>query len=214
MIGKDEIRNLRRQYTKKSLSANNVSQDPFKQFTKWFEEVLKSGFLEPNAMTIATATKDGKPSVRVVLLKEFDDKGFVFYSNYKSRKGKEIDANPCASLLFYWDKLERQVRVEGKIEKVSKEQSEEYFKTRPYKSRVGAWASNQSGVIASRSVIIREFLKYLVRFGKNVPLPPVWGGFRLIPNYFEFWQGRPNRLHDRICYTKQKSGWKIERLAP
>jgi pyridoxamine 5'-phosphate oxidase len=213
MTGLD-ISSLRRQYTKKSLSANNVSQDPLKQFIKWFEEVLKSDFLEPNAMTLATSTKDGKPSARVILLKEFDEKGFVFYSNYKSKKGKEVESNPNACLLFYWDKLERQIRVEGKVEKLSKAESETYFKTRPYKSRVGAWASNQSSVIESRSVIIKEFLKYLVKYGKNVPLPPTWGGYRLIPEYYEFWQGRPNRLHDRISYTKYKNLWKIERLAP
>lgn len=209
-----EIQNLRRQYSKSTLSVSSVSKDPFKQFEKWFQDVLKSGFLEPNAMTLATATKAGKPSARIVLLKGIHDNGFVFYTNYISKKGKEIEENPFGSLLFYWDKLERQIRIEGTIEKVSQKESEEYFNTRPYKSRVGAWASKQSSVIESRSAIVKEFLKYMMKFKNHVPLPDVWGGYRLIPDSFEFWQGRPNRLHDRVRYIKNKSGWKIERLAP
>lgn len=209
-----EIQNLRRQYSKSTLTTSAVSKDPFKQFEKWFNEVLRSGFLEPNAMTLATADKAGKPSIRIVLLKGFDDKGFTFYSNYKSKKGKELETNPQASLLFYWDKLERQVRIEGKAVKVTQEESDKYFQTRPYKSRVGAWASKQSTVIESRNVIVKEFLKYMVKFRTHVPLPQDWGGYRIIPDSFEFWQGRPNRLHDRIKYTRTKSTWKIERLAP
>lgn len=209
-----EIQNLRRQYSKSTLSVSSVSKDPFKQFEKWFRDVLNSGFLEPNAMTLATASRTGKPSARVVLLKGIHDSGFVFYTNYKSKKGKDIEENPFGCLLFYWDKLERQIRIEGKIEKVSKKESEEYFITRPYKSRVGAWASKQSSVIESRSVIIKEFLKYMMKFKTHVPLPDVWGGYRLLPETFEFWQGRPNRLHDRVRYAKSKTGWKIERLAP
>lgn len=209
-----EIQNLRRQYSKSTLSVSSVSKDPFKQFEKWFRDVLNSGFLEPNAMTLATASRTGKPSARVVLLKGIHDSGFVFYTNYKSKKGKDIEENPYGCLLFYWDKLERQIRIEGKIEKVSKKESEEYFITRPYKSRVGAWASKQSSVIESRSVIIKEFLKYMMKFKTHVPLPDVWGGYRLLPETFEFWQGRPNRLHDRVRYAKSKTGWKIERLAP
>lgn len=209
-----EIQELRRQYTKSTLSVKNVNKDPFKQFEKWFAEVINSGFLEPNAMTVATATRQGRPSARVVLLKGFDNRGFVFYTNYKSKKGKELEENPFACLLFFWDKLERQVRIEGKVEKVSEQESTDYFKTRPYKSRVGAWASKQSSVIEDRSVIVSEFLKYMVKFRTDVPLPPVWGGYRLIPESFEFWQGRPNRLHDRIRFTLAKKIWKIERLAP
>ncbi len=209
-----EIQALRRQYSKSSLTSSGVNKDPYKQFAKWFNEVMKSGFLEPNAMTIATATPSGKPSARVVLLKGIDEKGFVFFSNYKSRKGRELEQNPNASLLFYWDKLERQVRIDGRVEKVSHEESEAYFNTRPYKSRVGAWASDQSSVIESRSVIIKEFLKYMLKFKTHVPLPDKWGGYRLVPDTFEFWQGRPNRLHDRISYKKIRAGWKIERLAP
>lgn len=209
-----EIKSLRREYTKSSLTVKNVNKNPFKQFEKWFDEVLKSGFLEPNAMTVATASKDGKPSARILLLKGFDESGFMFYTNYKSRKGRDLEENPYASLLFFWDKLERQVRIEGKVQKLTKEESEAYFNTRPYKSRVGAWASPQSSVIEDRNVIVKEFLKYMLKFKIHVPLPPIWGGYRLIPETFEFWQGRPNRLHDRVRYKKSKSGWKIERLAP
>lgn len=209
-----DIQNLRRQYSKSSLSLSSVSKDPFSQFEKWFEEVLSSGFLEPNAMTLATASGSGKPSARVLLLKGIDENGFIFYTNYKSKKGKDIEENPFGSILFYWDKLERQIRIEGSIEKVTKQESEEYFNTRPYKSRVGAWASKQSTVIENRSVIVKEFLKYMVKFRTHVPLPEVWGGYRLKPESFEFWQGRQNRLHDRIRYTLLKKGWKIERLAP
>lgn len=209
-----DLSKLRKQYSKSSLSVSSVGKDPFKQFDKWMLEMLRSGFYEPNAMTLATANKQGKPSVRVVLLKGIDNNGFLFFTNYKSKKGKEIEQNPYGSLLFYWDKLERQVRIDGKIEKVTKEESEAYFKTRPYKSRLGAWASKQSTVIESRSVIVKEFLKYMVKFRNQVPLPDYWGGYRLVPESFEFWQGRPNRLHDRISYTKLKNGWKIERLSP
>jgi len=209
-----DLSNLRKQYSKSSLSVSSVSKDPFKQFDKWMLEMLRSGFYEPNAMTLATASKQGKPSVRVVLLKGIDNNGFLFFTNYKSKKGKEIEENPFGSLLFYWDKLERQVRIEGKIEKVTKEESEAYFKTRPYKSRLGAWASKQSTVIESRSVIVKEFLKFMVKFRNHVPLPDYWGGYRLVPESFEFWQGRPNRLHDRITFTKLKKQWKIERLSP
>jgi len=218
MIDKEQLQNIRRQYIKEKLSTKNVNEDPFKQFDKWFSDSLKCGFIDPNAMTLATATKDGIPSARVVLIKGYDSHGFVFYTNYKSRKGKEIEQNPKGCLLFYWDKLDRQVRIDGTIEKVSKEESEKYFHSRPYKSRLGAWASNQSSVIESRSVIVKEFIRYFLKYGKNVPLPPYWGGYRLIPHEFEFWQGRANRLHDRIRYTKHlksgKKGWKIERLAP
>src|SRR4030095_6153576 len=214
MIDRKQLENLRRQYTKEKLSIEDVNPDPILQFEKWFSVSMKFEFVDPSAMTLATATKEGKPSARVFLLKGFDERGFVFYTNYKSRKGKEIEQNPFGCLLFYWDKLDRQVRIDGSIEKVSKEESEKYFSTRPFKSRLGAWASNQSSVIESRSVIVKEFIKYFAKYGTNVPLPPFWGGYRLIPNEFEFWQGRLNRLHDRIHYTKQKKDWKIERLAP
>ncbi len=197
------------------LSESSVKKDPISQFRIWFLDASKSGFIDYTAMTLATATKEGKPSARVVLLKKFDENGFEFFTNYESRKGNEMKSNPHAALLFYWDKLERQVRIEGSIEKVSHKESEDYFSTRPFKSRLGAWASHQSSVIESRSFIVKEFIKYFMKYGsKNIPLPPYWGGYRLIPDAFEFWQGRPNRLHDRIVYTKKKDGWLIKRLAP
>jgi pyridoxamine 5'-phosphate oxidase len=213
MINSD-IRKLRRQYSDKPLSLSMVSENPFRQFSKWFDEVLKSDFLEPNAMSLSTVSLDGKPSSRMVLLKEFDERGFVFFTSYKSRKGTELNHNPSAALLFWWDKLERQVRIEGIVEKLTHEENQDYFKTRPYKSRIGAWASPQSSVIASREVIVKEFLKYLIKYKTNPPVPDFWGGYRLIPEVFEFWQGRPNRLHDRIRYRRLKNKWKIERLAP
>jgi pyridoxamine 5'-phosphate oxidase len=213
-ITREELQNLRKQYSKSSLTTASVNPEPLLQFEKWFNEMLRSGFYEPSAMTLATSSAEGKPSARVVLLKGFDSNGFIFYTNYKSRKGKDIEHNPFGCLLFYWDKLERQIRIDGRIEKVSKAESEAYFRKRPYKSKLGAWASKQSSVIAERSEVVKEFLKYMVKFRTDVPLPPVWGGYRLIPEAFEFWQGRPNRLHDRIRYTRLKKEWKIERLAP
>jgi pyridoxamine 5'-phosphate oxidase len=200
---------------KKRLSESSVKRDPLQQFELWFTEAYHAGFIDYTAMSLATATKEGKPSTRMVLLKKYDPKGFEFFTNYESRKGKDLQENPYACILFYWDKLERQVRIEGKVEKVSKKESEDYFATRPFKSRLGAWASHQSTVIESRSIIVKEFVKYFMKFGnKNTPLPPYWGGYRLIPDSFEFWQGRPNRLHDRILYIKKKERWEIKRLAP
>ena len=205
---------LKHTYIKK-LSESSVNKDPFKQFRLWFDDASKSEFIDYTAMSLATASKDGKPSTRMVLLKKFDANGFEFFTNYESRKGKDLKENPYACLLFYWDKLERQVRIEGQVEKVSKEESEAYYATRPFKSRIGAWASRQSTVIGSRNYIVREFVKFFMKFGsKNIPLPPYWGGYRLIPDAFEFWQGRPNRLHDRIVFTKKKEKWEIKRLAP
>ena len=215
MIDKKILQNLRRNYKYKSLDQKDVELNPFEQFSIWFEEAINSQLYEPNAMILATASKEGKPSVRALLLKGFDEIGFVFYTNYEGRKGKELDENNNASILFYWAELERQVRLEGKVEKISKEESEKYFKTRPFKSRVGAWASAQSTVIESRSVIIKKFIKYLFKFHSNdVPLPPYWGGYILKPDVFEFWQGRANRLHDRVRYRKGDTEWIIERLSP
>jgi pyridoxamine 5'-phosphate oxidase len=201
-------------YTKKPLTPKNVSPNPFVQFTKWYNEMLKTRFTEPGAMALSTASKTGMPSARIVLLKGFDKNGFVFFTNYKSRKGKELTANPNASLLFYWDKLYRQVRIEGKVREISRDETKTYFDTRPYNSRIGAWASNQSSVIESREVLTKNFSKYISEFGNDVPVPPYWGGYRLVPDLFEFWQAMPDRLHDRIVYKKQKSGWKIVRLSP
>jgi pyridoxamine 5'-phosphate oxidase len=215
MIDKKILQNLRRNYKYKSLDQKDVELNPFEQFSIWFEEAINSQLYEPNAMILATASKEGKPSVRALLLKGFDEIGFVFYTNYEGRKGKELDENNNASILFYWAELERQVRLEGKVEKISKEESEKYFKTRPFKSRVGAWASAQSTVIESRFVIIKKFIKYLFKFHSNdVPLPPYWGGYILKPDVFEFWQGRANRLHDRVRYRKGDTEWIIERLSP
>lgn len=209
-----EIKILRKEYLKSTLTVKSANKNPFKQFEKWYAAVPAADYAEPSAMTLATASKSGKPSARVLLLKGYDERGFVFYTNYKSRKGKELEQNPYASILFYWDKLYRQVRIDGRVEKVTPQESETYFNTRPYKSRLGAWASKQSSVIKDRSVIVGEFLKYALKFKTNVPLPEYWGGYRLVPDTFEFWQGRPSRLHDRIQYKKNKNGWDIERLAP
>jgi pyridoxamine 5'-phosphate oxidase len=195
------------------LSEQSVNKNPFILFEQWFDKALKSGFKLPNAMTLATSKK-GRPSARVVLLKGFDEAGFVFYTNYKSRKGKELEKNPYAALLFYWDKLDRQVRIEGKVKKVSKQESEKYFATRPYESRLGAWASNQSSVIKDRAALDNLFANYMKKYPDSVPLPKYWGGYRLKPDLFEFWQGQKNRLHDRIMYTRKKKSWKIQRLAP
>lgn len=203
-----------KQDIKELLTEKNISKNPLTQFAKWFDEASHSKFIHPNAMMLATSSKKGKPSARIVLLKSFDESGFIFFTNYKSKKGKDLKENPFASLLFYWDVLEKQVRIEGKISKLNREESEAYFSTRPFNSRIGAWASEQSSVIKDRKILEREFEKYLAKFKTDVPLPQYWGGYKLKPNYFEFWQGRKNRLHDRISYTKQKKGWKIERLAP
>ena len=165
-------------------------------------------------MTLATASKEGVPSVRTVLLKGYDENGFLFFTNYESRKGKELTENPVAELLFYWMDLQRQVRISGKVEKISKLESENYFKTRPLESKIGAWASKQSEVIPDREYLEKQFSEYEKKFKDNVPLPSNWGGFRLIPERFEFWQGRESRLHDRICYLKKNNVWEIVRLAP
>jgi pyridoxamine 5'-phosphate oxidase len=210
-----DISAIRNDYKLKELDEKNVELNPFSQFKVWFDEMLNSKLKEPTAFVLATSTPDGKPSARALLLKAFNENGFIFYTNYESRKGKELEANPYASMLFYWSELERQIRIEGKIEKVSQKTSEEYFITRPYKSRLGAWASHQSSVIGGRSEIIKKFFEYLIKFhSKNIPLPPFWGGYILFPDNFEFWQGRANRLHDRIRYRKENSIWIIERLSP
>ena len=209
------INNLRREYKLNILSEETVQKNPFNQFEEWFNEVLKVGLIEPNAMMLATADDNAKPSVRVVLLKGLSKKGFTFFTNYTSRKGKNLTENSSASLLFFWAELERQVRVEGEIKKISKVESQKYFNTRPIESRLAAWASEQSKTIPGRDYLDAKFEIFKREFkGKQIPLPPDWGGFRLVPEYFEFWQGRESRLHDRICYKKSKSSWKIFRLAP
>lgn len=210
----NDLRNMRLNYEQGQLLESNIESDPFLQFNKWFDLVLSANVIEPNAMTIATATKDGFPSARVVLLKGFDESGFIFFTNYGSRKGKELTDNPFASALFWWREFERQVRIEGKIEKVSRAESKKYFNLRPVKSRYGALASNQSERVESREVLEKRFAELEKQFGENPPTPEKWGGYKLIPNRFEFWQGRRDRLHDRICYEKDKDNWKIFRLQP
>ena len=206
--------NIRKEYKKSKLIESEINFNPLIQFKLWFEEALKSNVAQPNAMVLSTI-KGQKPVSRIVLLKEIEDYGYVFYSNYNSSKAKDIRKNPCASLLFWWEILERQVRIEGKIEKVSQEQSISYFKTRPRESQLGAWASNQSEPISGRQEL--DNIKYNLekKFkNKNVTKPENWGGFRLIPERFEFWQGRENRMHDRMTYLKLNGDWEINRLAP
>ena len=196
------------------LKKPTVDKNPVKQFAKWYKTVLKSGLKEPTAMTLATASKGGVPSARTVLLKGYDEKGFLFFTNYGSRKGRELSENPFAELLFYWMDLRKQVRISGRVEKVSKEESKKYFKTRPLNSQIGAWVSRQSEIIPDRKFLEEKYKEYSEKYKEDVPLPPFWGGFRLIPERFEFWQGRENRLHDRICYLKKNGEWEIMRLAP
>ena len=210
------LSDLRREYTLAGLKESDLDPNPFKQFDIWFQQALAAGLPEPNAMTLATATLDGKPSARIVLLKGFDEGGFVFFTNYESQKGRELLANPRAALVCYWIELERQVRISGGVSRVSVEESEEYFQSRPLGSQLGAWASQQSEVVGGRK-ILEDKLEQLTREyqTKPVPLPPHWGGYRVAPETLEFWQGRPNRLHDRLRYTRQSSSqWLIERLSP
>ncbi len=210
------IADLRRNYSLESLSETDVHADPVEQFKRWFDEALNSQLPEPNAMTLATASPDGKPSARTVLLKGLENGGFVFYTNYESRKGEELARNPHAALLFTWLELERQVRIEGTVEKVTEAASNDYFRSRPKGSQIGAWASPQSHVISGREILedkIQE-LTETFKHDEALPLPPFWGGYVVRPTYMEFWQGRENRLHDRIAYTLHGETWKIERLAP
>jgi pyridoxamine 5'-phosphate oxidase len=198
-----------------ALSESEADHDAIKQFERWFADAIAAGVPETEAMTIATATSDGRPDARIVLLKSFDEHGFVFYTNYRSRKAKELAENAQACLLFYWLPLKRQVRIEGTVEKVTAEESEAYFQTRPLGSKLGAWASEQSEVIASRKALETRYAELALKFGENVPCPPHWGGYRIKPTAIEFWQGRDNRLHDRLNYRLQDDGsWCIERLAP
>jgi pyridoxamine 5'-phosphate oxidase len=210
------IADLRRIYALAAFSEQDAAADPFEQFGQWFDEVINAQLHEPNAMTLATADATGRPSARTVLLKGFDSHGFVFYTNYNSRKGQDLSANPYASLLFWWGELERQVRIEGPVEKVSEGESEAYFQSRPRDSQLGAWASPQSQVIVDRSVIEKTMADLQATYADQpaLPLPPHWGGYRVIPDHFEFWQGRENRLHDRIRYTPLGDGWVLDRLAP
>ncbi|HZP86647.1 MAG TPA: pyridoxamine 5'-phosphate oxidase [Burkholderiales bacterium] len=209
------ISELRKEYAHEKLDEREVARDPMLQFSRWFEEALKADVPEPNAMTLATANAAGKPSARIVLLKGYDARGFVFFTNYESRKGRELAANAQAALLFHWIELERQVRVEGYVERVSDEESDAYYRSRPLGSRLGAWASPQSTVLPHREDLEARLAEVSARYGDDPPRPAHWGGYRLVPQALEFWQGRPDRLHDRLHYLRQQSGeWKIERLAP
>lgn len=212
----NDIAAIRKDYKLQSLDEKEVLPDPISQFEKWWQDVLGSTIEEVNAMTLATATKNGKPSARIVLLKGFTKDGFIFFTNYESHKGSELLENPQASLVFFWKELERQVRIDGLAEKISAEESDEYFKSRPTGSKIGAWASPQSRVIGSREMIEANVLATEKKFiGGEIQRPPHWGGYIIKPVVIEFWQGRPSRLHDRIQYTKLENGtWKIERLAP
>lgn len=209
------VARLRREYTRDGLSEAAANPDPVEQFRLWFDEALEAGLHEPNAMTLATATPDGRPSARIVLLKGFDDRGFVFYTNYEGRKASELETNPFCALVFYWGELERQVRVEGRAERVPAVESDAYYASRPRGSRLGAWVSEQSRPAKSREELeerLREMKKDYE--GREIPRPPFWGGYRVAPESLEFWQGRENRLHDRLLYRRNLEGWSIERLQP
>lgn len=209
------INSLRHDFARQTLNEKDVNADPVLQFEKWFKEAVDAHVNEPNAMTVSTATKEGKPSARILLLRNFNEDGFVFYTNYTSRKGHEIVNNPQCALLFFWPELERQVRIEGILQKQTAEESDMYFNTRPRGSKLGAWTSEQSKIIANREVLDKEYQKLSEKYpDEDIPRPPYWGGFLLKPVSIEFWQGRPSRLHDRILFTLENKNWKIERLAP
>jgi pyridoxamine 5'-phosphate oxidase len=206
---------LRKNYSLGSLDEADLDRDPIRQFEKWFAQAIDAQLPEPNAMTLATVDSHGHPSARIVLIKGVDARGFVFYTNYESRKGREIADNPRASLLFHWIELERQVRIEGRVEKTSAEESDAYYASRPLESRIGAWASEQSQEIESRAALEAREREIYVQYGDHPPRPPHWGGYRVVPETIEFWQGRPSRLHDRMRFTRDGNGaWRIARLSP
>lgn len=209
-----DLHNIREDYSKQELSEKQCHRDPIKQFEKWLNEAIDAKTNEPTAMNLATVNEQGKPNSRVVLLKEINSQGFVFFTNYHSQKGKALTVHPFAALNFFWSELERQVRIEGKVEKLAEVQSDEYFASRPYTSRIGAWASEQSSVIESKNALLAKAALIAAKHPLNVPRPPHWGGYLVIPEMIEFWQGRPSRLHDRIRYRLEHKEWIIERLSP
>ena len=209
------LADLRRSYTLAGLTEADAGDDPLALFRRWFEQAAEAGVDEPNAVTLATATPAGRPSARVVLLKGLDDRGFTVFSNYLSRKGRELDSNPFAALCFLWHPLERQVRIEGTAGRIPEAESDRYFASRPVGSRLGAWASEQSEVVPDRDTLERNQAALVAEFaGRDIPRPPHWGGYRVRPEVIEFWQGRPNRLHDRIRFTRTPAGWTRDRLSP
>jgi pyridoxamine 5'-phosphate oxidase len=212
----DRVARLRKEYTRAGLKEPDTHPNPIEQFRTWFDEALAANLHEPNAMTLATSTPHGRPSVRVVLLKGFDERGFVFYTSYEGRKGEELEANPYCALLFYWGELERQVRVEGRVGRLPDEESDAYFAGRPRGSQLGAWASEQSRPVKDRGALEERLRELEAEYeGREVPRPPFWGGYRVEPEVIEFWQGRENRLHDRLRYRRSgNGGWRRERLQP
>ena len=215
-VEKEVIENLRKEYSSESLSEKDVAKDPIKQFGRWFKEAMEANIIEPNAMTLATTSIDRKPSARIVLMKGYEERGFLFYSNYLSAKGKEMAKNPVVALVFFWPELARQVRIEGTVEKLTKEESEKYFRTRPKASQIGAVVSPQSQIIEGRDSLEKSWKENETRYeNRDIPKPAYWGGYIVKPQVVEFWQGRESRLHDRIVYKKaDKQNWKIVRLAP
>jgi pyridoxamine 5'-phosphate oxidase len=209
------IADIRREYASRALTEADALADPIQQFSLWFGEALKSELLDTNAMTLATASRDGVPAARIVLLKGFDETGFVFFTNYESAKARDLDDNPRASLLLFWAALERQVRISGRVQKTSAEESDTYFHSRPFESQIGAWASAQSRRVSDRTVLESRYADLAAKYaGGPVPLPPFWGGYRVVPESMEFWQGRKSRLHDRLLYVRSGEGWERSRLAP
>ncbi len=209
------LADLRREYASRALTEAGAHDDPIQQFSLWFSEALKSELLDVNAMTLATASSGGRPAARIVLLKGFDETGFVFFTNYDSAKARDLDNNPRAALLVFWAELERQVRVSGRVRKTSAEESEQYFQSRPFESQIGAWASAQSQPIDDRAALESRYAALAAKYaGGPVPHPPFWGGYRVAPESIEFWQGRTSRLHDRLLYTRQDGRWVRSRLAP
>jgi len=211
-----DIAALRKEYSREELTESSVSHSPFEQFSRWFDEAVAAELPEPTAMTLATVSESGQPSARVVLLKGVAERGFVFFTNYASHKGQDLDSTPLAALLFFWPELERQIRIEGWVEQLTPEESFAYFSSRPLASQIGAWASAQSTVVPSKAYLEERYAEMQQRFADgDVPLPPTWGGYRVIPATFEFWQGRPSRMHDRIHYRRnEEDAWVIERLSP